>query len=189
MKTSFLLIALSLPLWAQQDFDFRSLDKLDAVAKNRTKVTLDSDMLRLAAGFLGMDKDDKDSASLKSLADNLKGIYIRTYEFEKDGQYSESDVAPLRAYLKQRQWSRIVESREGTDLSEVYVQPLPNGRFGGVAIVSTESRELTVVYISGTMSMSDLAKLSGNLGVPEIDLTPKGPRPAPSPAPDKKKED
>jgi hypothetical protein len=184
MKKLLILTALSLPLWAQQGFNFKSLDKLDALAKNKTKVTLDADMLRLAAGFLGSDKEDKDAAAVKSLVANLKGIYVRTYEFEKDGQYNAADVEPLRAYLKQQQWSRIVESQEDKDVSEVYIQPLPNDRFGGVAILSTGPRELTVVYISGVMSMSDLEKLGGNLGIPEIDLKDKK-----TPAPNKKKED
>jgi hypothetical protein len=184
MKTLLILTALSLPLWAQQGFDFKSLDKLDALAKNKTKVTLDADMLRLAAGFLNDDKTEQHPDSLRRLVANLKGIYVRTYEFEKDGQYSAADVEPLRAYLKQQQWSRIVESQEDKELSEIYIQPLPNDRFGGVAILSTEPRELTVVYISGVMNMSDLEKLGGNLGIPEIDLKDKK-----KPAPDKKKED
>jgi hypothetical protein len=184
MKQLLILTALSLPLWAQQGFDFKSLDRLDALAKNKTKVTLDADMLRLAAGFLDGDKTDEHPDSLRRLVGNLKGIYVRKYEFEKDGQYSTADVEPLRAYLKQQQWSRIVESQEDKELSEIYIQPLPNDRFGGVAILSTGPRELTVVYISGVMNMSDLEKLGGNLGIPEIDL--KNPK---KPAPDKKEDE
>jgi hypothetical protein len=170
MKTLLILIALASPVTAQQGFDFKSLDKLDSLTNKKTKVTLDGDMLRLAANFLGSDKDDTDAAALKSLVSNLKGVYVRTYEFDKDGQYNPADIEPLRAYLKQQQWSKIVESQDDKELSEVYVQALPNDRFGGVAIVSTEPRELTIVYINGTMNVNDLARLSGNLGIPDIDL-------------------
>lgn len=189
MKRLFLLLALTAPLMAQQGFDFKSLDKLDALAANKTKVTLDSDLLGLAAGFLGSGDDgDKDANTIRSLVKSLKGVYVRTYEFDKDGQYSPLDVEPFRAYLKQQQWNRIVESQEGKELSEVYIQPLPNGKFGGVAIVDIEPRELTVVYISGVISMGDLQKLQGNMGIPPIDL--KGAKkPNPTPSPDKKKDD
>jgi hypothetical protein len=184
MKTLLTLIALAAPVWAQQSFDFKSLDKLDALATSKTKVTLDADMLKLAVSFLG-GSDDSDG-SLKSLAGNLKGVYVRTYEFDKDGQYSVADIEPLRNYLKQRQWTKIVESQEGKDMSEIYILPAPNNRFGGVAIIDTEPRELTVVYINGSLNLSDLEKLQGNMGVPNIDL--KGAK-KPAPAQDKKKDD
>jgi hypothetical protein len=119
-------------------------------------------------------------------------VYVRTYEFDKDGQYTAADIEPFRAYLKQGQWSKIVESQEGKELSEVYVQPLPGDRFGGVAIISAEPRELTIVYISGVMNLGDLEKLEGNMGVPEIDLKnakkPPAPPTAPPPAKEKKED-
>jgi hypothetical protein len=157
----------ALPLCAQEGLDFKSLDKLDAVAKNKTRVTLDAGMLKLAAGFLG---DDKDSRQIRSIVENLKGIYVRTYEFDKKDAYTAADIEPLRNSLKQQQWSWIVQSQEGKDFSDVYVQPLQDGKIGGVAIVSGEARELTVIYISGAMSVSDLEKLGGNMGVPHIRL-------------------
>jgi len=170
MKKLLFIFGFALPLLAQQPFDFKTLDeKLDGLTDERTKVTLDGDMLHLATKFLGMG-DDKDAEALKGLVNNLKGVYVRTWEFDKDGKYSKADIEPFRAYLKQRQWTKIVESLSGKDLSEVYIQPLANDRFGGVAIISAEPRELTVVYINGVMNLSDLDKLEGNFGIPDIDL-------------------
>jgi len=186
MKRLLILLALSAPVFAQQGFDFKSLDKFDALASNKTKVTLDADMLKLLTMFLGDDnKTDQHPDSLQSMVGGLKGVYVRTYEFDKDGQYSPSDVEPFRTYLKQQQWSKIIESQEGKDLSEVYILPGPNGRFGGVAIVAIEPRELTVVYINGIISMSDLQKLQGNLGIPGVNLHSG----RSNPGPDKKKLD
>ena len=94
----------------------KTLDKLAAIAKSSTNVTLDADMLKMAAGFLG-GGDDKDAASMKSLVAGMKGVYVRAYEFDKPGQYAESDVAPLRAYLKQPKWKADAggEGRQGVD--------------------------------------------------------------------------
>jgi len=169
----FTLPLLCFRLAAQQPpFDFKSLDKFDSMTEHKTKITLDGDMLKLAGKFLGSDDDkDKDVDSIKNLVNNLKGIYIRNYEFDKDGQYTQADIEPLRAYLKQQQWTKIVEQQDGKELSEVYVQPIANEKFGGVAIIAAETRELTVVYISGAMNLSDLEKLGGNMGIPDVDLS------------------
>lgn len=170
MKKILFTLGLALPLFAQPPFDFKALDdKFDPLTEERTKVTLDGDSLRLATHFLGM-SDDKDAEALRSLTANLKGVYVRTWEFDREGKYSKADIEPFRAYLKARQWSKIVESQSGKEISEVYIQPLPNDRFGGVAIIDAEPRELTVVYINGAMNLSDLDKLEGNFGIPDVDL-------------------
>jgi hypothetical protein len=160
------LFVLALPLLAQQGFDFKTLDGLAANAKDKTILTLDADMLKMAANFLGA--ADKDSASIKSLVGNIKAIYVREYEYEKPGQYNEADLAPLRAYLAQPPWNKIIESKEGKETSEVYLQPLPGNQLGGVAIVSVEPKEVTVVFINGVLNVDDIAKLSGNMGIPDL---------------------
>jgi hypothetical protein len=165
MKKTFALLALALPLIAQEGFDFKTLDKLGANSKNHTNITLDGDMLKLASGFLG---PGKDSDSLKPLVDSLKGVYIRSFEYDRDGQYNEADLEPLRAYLKQMQWNRIVESREGKEVSEIYLQTRSGSRVGGLAIIAAEAREVTVVYISGDIKPDDIQKLSGTMGIPDI---------------------
>ena len=166
LMTGFLL-SIASSLFAQ-DFDFHTLDKLAAIAKSSTNVTLDSNMLKLAAGFIGSD-NDKDAASIKTMVANLKGIYVREYEFDKPGQYSEADVAPLRAYLKQPKWSTILDTKEDGEWTQIFVLPAANGtKVGGLAIVSTDPTSLTVVYIDGSIDPADLEKLEGNLGIPEI---------------------
>jgi hypothetical protein len=170
MKKIFAIAALALPmlvsnLSAQEGFDFKTLDKIGANATNRNVITLDGDMLKMAAGFLG---GDRSTDSLRPLVESLKGVYIRSYEFDKEGQYNEADLEPLRNYLKQQQWNRVVESREGKELSEIYLLPKANGRLGGVAIISTEAKEVTVVYINGELKPEDIQKLGGNLGIPDI---------------------
>jgi hypothetical protein len=100
---------------------------------------------------------------------NLKGIYIRAYEFEKPGQYSESDIAPLRASLKPPKWKAILESKDGSEWTQIFLMPTANdSKLGGLAVVSTEPTSLTVVYVDGELNPEDLHKLSGNMGIPEI---------------------
>jgi hypothetical protein len=163
MKTAWILFAAVIPAavtpaLAQQNFDFKSLDKIGANASESTNITLEGDTLKLATSFLG-----GDSGPFK----NLTGVYVRTFEFAKAGQYNETDLAPLRAYIKTLQWSKIIDVKEATETSEIYLHPLPNNQLGGLAIVSAEPKEVTVVFISGVLKMSDLGKLNG-LGIPDI---------------------
>jgi hypothetical protein len=165
MKKVLFLLAAALPALAQQNFDFKSLDKIGANAKASTNVTLEGDTLKLATSFLG---DDKSSFK------NLTGVYVRSFEFAKAGQYKEADLSPLRAYIKSLQWTKIVDVKEADETSEIYLQALPNNRLGGLAIVASEPTEVTVVFISGVMNMSDIGKLGGNLGIPDIRLDHDG---------------
>lgn len=173
MTKTTILFALALPFsiqqsLAQQSFDFRTLDGLAANATNKTVVTLDADMLKMAANFLG--GEDKDSAAIKSLVGNIKAIYVREYEYDKPGQYNEGDLTPLRAYLARPPWNKIVDSKEGKESSsEIYLQPLPGNQLGGIAVVSVEPKEVTVVFINGVLNVDDIGKLSGSMGIPDLD--------------------
>lgn len=175
-KRWIILLAAAIPALAQQNFDFKTLDKLGAKAKGSTNITLDGSTLKLAGNFLGGD-DDKNA--VKSLVNNLKGIYIRSYEFDKPGQYDEADLEPVRTYVKSLQWTKIVDVKEDNETSEIYVRGLPNDQFGGLAIISAEPREVNVIFINGTLNASDIAKLSGNLGIPDLPALPNGKKPAP----------
>jgi len=155
------------PALLAQDFDFKSLDKLSANATSSTNLTLSAATLQLAAGFLGND-NDKDAAAIKNLVNNLKGIYIRAYEFDKPNEYSESDLAPLRALLKPPKWTTILDVRDHKDWTQVFFAEAENNKLEGVAVVSTEPTSLTVVYIDGELNRSDLEKLSGNMGIPDL---------------------
>jgi hypothetical protein len=166
MKTALLLVLFLLPLAAQtpQPFDFSSLDKLESKAKSRTNITLDSQLLKLGAAFLN--SGDPDMAALKSLVNNLNGVYVRGYEFDKPGQYSDLDVEPLRASLRRAAWSRIVDVHENGETSEIWVgQNAAGDKFTGVAIINAETTGLTVVYISGVVGADDIGRLNGHFGI------------------------
>jgi hypothetical protein len=166
MRRALILLAAAIPAFAQ-GFDIKALDRLGVNAKESTNITLDGDTLKMASNFLG-----NDSGSIKPLVKNLKGIYVRSFEFDKPGQYNQADLAPLRLYLKTARWIKIVDVKEAKETSEIYLQPLPNNQLGGLAIISAEATEVTVVFITGVMNMSDVGKLSGNMGIPNLPEIP-----------------
>ena len=176
MKQAFLklaIVAISMsPVWAAEDFKIPlDLDKLAARATDTVDVTLDASTLQLASGFLS--KDDPDEVQVKKLIGKLKGVYVRSFEFDKDGQYSASDVQELRSQLKGPGWSRIVgvKSIKGEN-TEVYLQK--NGdQIGGLVVLDAEPKELTIVHIDGPINPEELSRLGGHLGIPEMDRTTK----------------
>ena len=145
-----------------------NLDRLAAKASEVVDVTMDANLLQLASRFLS-DKD-ADDAKVKKLIAGLKGIYVRSFEFEKAGEYQESDVEPIRAQLHTPAWSRIVGVRsvKSGENSEVYIKT-ENKKIGGLAILVTEPKQLTIVSIEGTIDPDQLSELGGHFGIPKVE--------------------
>src|SRR6201987_4270815 len=137
--------------------------ELAARASDVTEVTLGKNMLGFAAKFMGKDRDDE---ATKQLIQNLHGIYVREYEFDKEGQYSMDHIDQLRKSFETPEWSRIVRERErkSGESTEVYVKQV-NGESRGMFILAAEPRELTIVLILGPIRMDDLGKLRGLNGL------------------------
>lgn len=144
------------------------LEKLSVKAVEVNSVTLDGDMLQLAAKFLDMDKDDPESEQVKSLIKNLKGIYVKNFEFDQPNQYSASDVEEIRSQLAAPGWNKIVESRDkrANENNEIYVMKDNHNNVAGVAILVAEPKELTVVNIVGPVDLDKLSALGGKFGIP-----------------------
>lgn len=156
-KSSALLLFILLPLGAQEIKFPESFDKLAAKAKESVNVNLDGSMLQLAGNFLS--SKNAGEAKAKQLAADLKGIYVRTFEFEKEGEYTDADVAPLRSQLTAAKgWSNTVNVTEPGERVEVYARKDGN-RIVGMTVIVSEKRELTAVYVDGPIDLSQLRDL------------------------------
>ena len=140
--------------------------ELAARASNVTEVTLGKNMLAFAAKF--MNGKDGDEAATRHLIEGLDGIYVRNYEFDKEGQYSMVDIEKLRQYFETSEWSPVVREhdKKSGETTDVMVK-LVNGEAHGMFILDAEAKELSIVLILGPVKMEDLSKLSGlgGLGV------------------------
>jgi len=164
-----LSLALAVPASAQDPARLL-LPNLDALAKraaDTVDVTLDSSLLQLAASF--MTGDDADEAAVKELIRGLKGIYVKSYEFDADGGYSLADLDGVRAQLGRGSWTRLVSvtSSKERSSSEVYAW-MDQGVSNGLAIISAEPRELTIVNIVGRIDLEKLRRLEGQFGIPKV---------------------
>ena len=171
MKMLTIAVLLALGLGAQ---DFKiplNVDRLAAKAVESVDVNLDAAMLQLAGKFLSDKKPEE--ADARRLIGGLKGVYVRSFEFSKPGEYSEADVESLRAQLKPPVWSRIVgvRSKKDGENADVFLKT-ENNRITGLAVIATEPRELTIVHISGPINPDDLGRLGGQFGIPRLDVKP-----------------
>lgn len=163
------LLLLSAPLVHAQEFPWKTnFDKFAADATETVDVTLDRDMLNLAQNFLS-DKD-ADQRQAKEIVTQLKGIYVRSYEFDKTGMYSMADIENFRAQLKSPEWNRIVgvKSKRDGENTYVYVRQVA-GKMTGLAVIAAEPKEFTLVFIDGPIDLQKISALGGQFGVPKFD--------------------
>lgn len=159
-----LLFAVAPALVWGQAVKLEALDKLSAKASNTVTVSLNGSLLQIASKFLS--GDDPDEATIKKLVAGLKGVYVRSFEFDNAGEYQASDLEPIRSQLRDPKWKKIVEVR-GRDNAEVMLRQENENSISGLAVIVAEAKQLTVVYIDGPIDMDGLSKLAGNLGIPE----------------------
>ncbi len=147
------------------------LEKLADKAAEVVDVTLDGQLLRLASRFLSDEKWSSEEAKAKQLVKQLKGIYVKSFHFDHSGEYSEADVELIRSQLRPPAWVRIVgvRSRRHGDNAEVYIRTQGENNVAGLAIISAEPKELTVVNIVGPIDLDKLSELGGHLGIPPLE--------------------
>ena len=149
-----------------------TLDHLAGKASQTVDVNIDGRLMQLTAKLFN--SKDEDEEKIRKLINGLKGIYVKSFEFEKDGDYTNADVEAVRSQLRNPAWSRLVNVTSKRDGSvEVYLM-LNGEQVGGLAVLVFEARELTVVNIIGPVDLEKLSKLEGQFGIPELGIeTPK----------------
>ena len=171
LLTAFVFL-LALPAVAQDlqpNFPVALDKKLAARASDVNEVTMNKTMLKFASQFL--DSKDKNDAQAQRLIQNLNAIYVRSYEFSEPGQYAPEDLKAIRQQFLGPDWNPMVKvrSKKGEGDTDVYVKMVGN-EVKGMFVLDAEPKELDMVYISGSIRPEDLKQLSGNFGIPNINL-------------------
>lgn len=151
--------------------DFSALSK---IATQSVDISLDPSLLRLASGVIS-DNAGGNGDAVDGLIRGIRGIYVRSYTFDKPGQYSESDVKAVETQLLAPGWQALVSTHDvkaGNNV-DIYIRRTGN-RTDGVAIVAANPRQLTIVNIVGAIDLAKLAQLQGQFGVPRIGLSLHG---------------
>lgn len=162
------------PAIAQQ-LKLDNLDKLSSGARQVVDVTIDEQLLKLASKFLSAARSP-DEAEIKELVKDLKGVYVKRFEFDTDGKYSQSDLDPILKQVRAPGWSRIVGVVEkGADAKnvDVFIMMDDASLIKGIAVVAAQPRELTVVNVVGPIDVDRLSRLQGQFGIPPLELPGK----------------
>ena len=150
------------------------LDHLATRASETVDLNFDERVIMAAAKIFN-DKDE-DEAQIKKLITGLKGVYVKSFEFENDNEYSAADVDSIRSQLREPSWTRLVNVKSKKDGNvEVYIS-LTGSQVNGLTVISAEPRELTIVNIIGPVDLEKLAKLEGTLGIPELGIESTKPK-------------
>jgi hypothetical protein len=154
------------------------LDQLDLLANKASEtvdVKLDEHLMQTTAKFFsGKAGDD---AEIRELIKNVKGIYVKSFSFDKENEYSTVEVDSVLSQLRGGGWSKIVgvTSKKDGENVEVYLLNIGD-QIGGLAVVSLEPKEFTVVNIVGPINLEKLSQLEGSFGVPLLNLPPAKPK-------------
>ena len=150
------------------------LERLAAKASETVDVNIDESLMALTTKFLST-KDD-DERRVKELVSGLKGIYVKSFEFESEGQYTDADLESIRSQLRNPAWSRIITAKSKKDGSiEVYLMHT-GAQISGLAVLATELKEITVINIVGPVDLEKLTQLEGEFGIPELGLQDSKPK-------------
>jgi hypothetical protein len=152
--------------------DMIKFDQLAPKASKTVEVNLDGNMLNFVKNFLNPSK--KDEADAIRIIGKLKGIYVRSLEFDKEGQYNEADIDQLRKQVSGAGWQKMVDVRDkgkGGDNAGVYIRT-DGKEMSGLVVLAFEPKEVTIVNIVGVIDPSELRALGGKAGIPNIDIGP-----------------
>ena len=167
---SMLSLVATAPVFAQDraKIDMSSLDKFADRADKVITVTVDEQTLRLAAAFLNDKKPDE--ARIKELILGIKGVFVKRFEFEKEGDYTIGDVDSIRSQLSSPGWSSVANVRSKRE-GNYDVSLMSEGTvIKGLAVLAAETRAFTVVNIVGPIDIAKLAELEGKFGIPHFGL-------------------
>jgi hypothetical protein len=158
-----LVFAVALPASAQQiNLDFPGLaDRAEEVVD----ITLDANMLRMAAKFFsGKNADER---ALRDMIAGLQGIYVRSYEFAREGEYDLKLAERVKSQLGAT-WKPLVTVRSKKKNNVNIYANMRGEAITGLVIISAEPREFTVVNINGPIDIDRLTALEGQFGIPSF---------------------
>jgi Domain of unknown function (DUF4252) len=142
-------------------------------ASDYVDVNLDENLLRIIPKKIKAKKDDGTEVDVGAIIGGLKGVYVRSYGFNAEGEYTEGNLARVRSQLRSPGWVRFINIvRKKTDDQmhiEVYMMSSP-GSIDGLAILALEPKRLTLVNIVGNINLEKLSQLEGQFGIPELGI-------------------
>jgi hypothetical protein len=152
-----------------------NLNRLTDKAVQIVDVNMGESIIKLAASMFS-EKRSPDEAKIKELIQGIQGIFVKRFEFEKEGEFNDGDIAPISSQLRGNPaWERVVgviskKKGSGGNMNvEVYL--MTQGTvIKGLAVLATEAKAITVVNFIGPVDLQKLSELEGKFGIPKLGL-------------------
>lgn len=155
---------------------FERLSALDTRARDVVEVNIEGKMLDLAKRVL-VKVNDPNAKKVGVAIAGLQAIYVRVYNFEKEGEYDMSDVDAIRAELNAPGWEKLANVRSKRNNQKLDVYTMFTGKdMSGVAVVLSESKSVAVINVIGPIDIDSLAELSGRMNIPKFEIEDEKPQ-------------
>jgi uncharacterized protein DUF4252 len=150
--------------------DFQVLQRQ---ATNSVNISLDPWLLRSMAAFIG--DTDADSVATKKMLSGIKSIQIRSFNFGADFEYPTAAVDGIRQQLTGPGWAKMVQVHDHKQREDVDIYLLMDQhRANGFALIASDSRQLTIINIVGSIDMNDLPTLERQFHIPSLGFPTAG---------------
>jgi hypothetical protein len=152
------------------------LDNEESLARKANElidVNLDENLLRIIPKKIVTTTDTGQKVDIGKIVGGLKGVYVRSYGFNNEGEYSEGNLAGVRTQLRAPGWARLVNiiKKKADDNVHLEVYMMTSaGSIDGIAILALEPKRLTLVNIVGSIDLQQLSQLEGQFGIPELGI-------------------
>ncbi len=151
-----------------------NLNRLTDKAVQIVDINLGESLIKLAASVLS-EKRSPDEGKIKELIKDIQGVFVKRFEFEKEGEFNDSDILPISSQLHGNPaWERIVgviSKKKGGDRINVEVYLMTQGTLiKGLAVLATEAKAITVVNLVGPVDLQKLSELEGKFGIPKLGI-------------------
>lgn len=165
-----LLVMLAVQASAQDArIQMSQLERFGDMADKVISVDVSEGIIHLAMSALS-EKRSPNEAKIKDILSGLKGVYVKRFEFDKEGAYAATDVDYIRSQLSGPGWVRVADVRSKREGSYDVVLMYEGSIIKGLAVLAAEPRALTVINVVGAIDLAKLRDLEGNFGIPKFGL-------------------
>ena len=145
------------------------LDRFNDLADKVISVDVGESLIKLALSAFS-EKRTPNEAKIKDILSGLKGVYVKRFEFDKEGAYTAGDVDYIRSQFNGPGWEHIANVRSKREGSYDVVMMYEGSVIKGLGVLAAEPRALTVVNVIGAIDLTKLRDLEGNFGIPKFGL-------------------
>ncbi|HKQ09027.1 MAG TPA: DUF4252 domain-containing protein [Blastocatellia bacterium] len=170
MLAGLLLAALAASAGAQDArIQMSQLDRFNDMADKIISIDVGESLINLAKSALNP-KRSVNEAKIIDILTGLKGVYVKRFEFDKDGAYTAADVDYIRSQFNGPGWEHIANVRSKREGNYDVVMMYEGSIIKGLGVLAAEPRALTVVNVIGAIDLAKLRDLEGNFGIPKFGL-------------------